>query len=208
MPTFLEQQLDVRITQGARGGPVGGRGMVRRPSGWLDQEFHRSMSLHRYDVSHGVKSNAQFEIVLAMFYVVQFTPYLGFRFKDWRDYVATLANSRATFISGSTTQLQLQRVYAIGGVEHLRDIKKPTASPAATVYRTRSGSTASIGATVDTTTGIATISGHVGGDTYSWTGQFDVPVTFTDDEWIAELQGSTNRLFAVSQPIKLEEIRL
>ena len=55
---------------------------------------------------------------------------------------------------------------------------------------------------------VATISGHTSGDTYSWTGEFDVPVTFTDDEWIAEMRGYTERLFMSSLPIKLEEIRV
>ena len=32
---------------------------------------------------------------------------------------------------------------------------------------------------IDTATGIATISGHVSGDTYNWAGEFDVPVTFS-----------------------------
>ena len=139
-PTFLEKRIDPRITEGAQGGPVGQRDMVRRPSGWLDQEFYRSYAMHRYDVSHGIKTLEQFEAVRALFYVVMFTPYLGFRFKDWSDYLATLANSRATFITGSTTVLQLQRVYAMDDLEYLRDIFKPVSSTVV-VYRTRTGVT-------------------------------------------------------------------
>lgn len=206
-PTFLEKRIDPRITEGAQGGPVGQRDMVRRPSGWLDQEFYRSYAMHRYDVSHGIKTLEQFEAVRALFYVVMFTPYLGFRFKDWSDYLATLANSRATFITGSTTVLQLQRVYAMDDLEYLRDIFKPVSSTVV-VYRTRTGVTSAISSTVDYETGRATISGHTSGDTYSWTGEFDVPVTFTDDEWIAEMRGYTERLFMSSLPIKLEEIRV
>ena len=47
----------------------------------------------------------------------------------------------------------------------------------------------------------------VSGDTYTCEGEFDMPVTFTDDEWRAELQGNTNHLFAVSGSIPLEELK-
>lgn len=98
------------------------------------------------------------------------------------------------------------RRHLFGGIEYLRSIKKPCASPASTVYRTRSGSTTLISATVDTTTGIATISGHVVGDTYTWAGEFDVPVTFVDDEWTSSLEVNTQNLHVMSQSIKLEEL--
>jgi hypothetical protein len=36
--------------------------------------------------------------------------------------------------------------------------------------------------TVDYTTGVITVSGHAGGDTYQWAGQFMVPVRYTVDK--------------------------
>lgn len=204
---FLEQRLDTRITHGAIGGPsVPGRVKRYLPNGELYQNFTSTRPVHRYDVSHGLRSRADFQTVLDAFYVVMFTPYTGLRYKDWRDFIATQANTRATLLAGSTTQLQLQRRHVFGGIQFLRDIKKPCAAPTPTVYRTRSGSTSSISATVDTTTGIATISGHVNGDTYTWIGEFDVPVTFVDDEWTGSLEVNTENLHVNSAPIKLEEL--
>jgi uncharacterized protein (TIGR02217 family) len=201
---FLESPIDERYSRGAEGGPFQpGRRKLYDGSGRLTQTFTNDLALHRYDISHGIKSRADYQAIVDLFYVVMFTPYAGFRFKDWRDYQLTQANSRLVLVSGSN--YQIHRVHAFGGQEFLRPIYKPRSG--VVVYRKRSGVTSAATATVDTTTGVATISGHVSGDTYSCEGDFDVPVTFVDDEWIGELQGSTGNLFVTSS-IKLEEIRL
>lgn len=207
VPAFLEQRLDPAISEGARGGPiVPGRTKTYLPNGALQQNFSTTLPLHKYDVSYALRSAADFQIILDIFYVVMFTPYLGFRFKDWRDYLATQANTRLTFITGTTWQLQ--RVYTFATIVVLRDIFKPCASPAPVIKRTRSAVVTTATATVDTTTGIATISGHAGGDTYTWEGEFDVPVQFTDDEWPSTLEVNVDDLHVQSASIALEEIRL
>ena len=202
---FLEQRLNIRLEHGASGGPtVPGRTKTYTPSGRLRQNFLASAAIHRYDVSHGLRLAADYQAVLDLFYVVMLTPYDGFRFRDWRDYRATAANSRCTLITGST--YQLQRVHSFGGFEVLRPIYKPEAG--VVITRTRAGTPSTATATVDTTTGIATISGHVGGDTYTWSGQFDLPVTFSSDEWVSRIEGAAPNILVVNQAIPLEEIRL
>ena len=203
--TFFEQRLDSKITRGATGGPtVPGRVKTYLADGSLQQNFISTMALHKYDVSHGVRSRAEFQVVIDLWYVVMFTPYTGFRFKDWRDYVATQANSRATMTGAATAQLQ--RVHSFGGIVVLRDIKKPVTGTVV-LYRTRASIVSVATATIDYTTGIATITGHAGGDTYTWTGEFDVPVTFTDDEWMSDMEVNTENLYVVANAIKLEELR-
>jgi uncharacterized protein (TIGR02217 family) len=203
---FLENRIDPKITQGAQGGPyVVGRTKRYGASGSLTQNFIASMPMHRYDLSHGVRSREDFQSVLDAFYVVMFTPYAGLRYKDWRDFKATQANSKLTLITGAT--YQLQRKHLFGGVTVLRDIKKPVTGTVV-VYRTRSGSVTTATASIDYTTGIATISDHAGGDSYAWAGEFDVPVTFTDDEWTASLEIANDATaWMTSGAIKLEEIR-
>jgi uncharacterized protein (TIGR02217 family) len=204
---FLEQRIDAKITRGVRfTETVPGRVMNRYPNGRLVQNFEGEVPLTTCDLAHGVRSSADFQALLDAWYIVNFTPYEGLRVKNWRDYIATQTNTSATFLSGSTTQLQLQRLHTFGGVTFLRDIRKPCASPAVVVYRTRTGATSSIAATVDTTTGIATISGHVSGDTYTWTGEFDIPMTFTDNEWAATLEVHTSNLHLVSGTVRMEEL--
>lgn len=204
---FLEQRLNPRIEQGASGGPVNrGRQMVRSAGGRLRQVFTWPEPLHEFTVSHGLLDGVRLEELRSMWYVVNFTPYEGFRFRDWSDYIATQANSRCALLTSTT--LQLQRIYTFAGIDFVRKVSKPVAGAA--IYRTRSGVVSTVsGATVDTTTGIATITGHTAGDTYTWAGQFDVPVTFSGDEWVQQLETmGPDGAIALMPSVKLEEVPL
>lgn len=197
---FCEQRIDPKITQGASGGPyVAGRTKRYGPSGTLTQNFIAAMPMHRFDISHGVRSREDFQAVLDSFYVVMFTPYSGLRMKDWRDFKGTRTNTRLAALGGGTWQLQRRHVF--GGVEVLRKIQKPVAG-SVLVYD--AGGTV-LTAAVDPTTGIAIVTGTPD----SWVGEFDVPVTFTDDEWTASLEIATDATaWMTAGTIKLEEIRL
>lgn len=203
---FLEQRLSPRIERGASGGPVNrGRQMVRTAGGRLRQVFTWPEPLHTYTISHGVLGQAALEELRALWYIVNFTPYEGFRFRDWTDYRATPDNSRCSLLSGSS--FQLQRVYRFAGVEFVRHIQKPVAG--AVIYRTRAGAVSTATATVSVSTGIATISGHLAGDTYTWAGEFDVPVTFTGDEWVQQIESMVAEGAVATMPsVALEEILL
>lgn len=204
---FLEQRLHDGVARGSRGGPVGSRTKSYLPGGQLQQQFNYSRPLHRYDISFGIKTADDFEAIRALFYVVMFTPYEGFRMRDWNDYEATQANSTLTLVSGSNWQLQ--RLYTVGASTFKRDIVKPEAG-SVTVYRTRAGNTTTIAPAISSTTGIATITGHQDGDTYTWAGRFDVPVAFQDDDALAgiELDGLEDAILQGLPSILLEEIRL
>lgn len=203
---FLEQRLSQRIERGATGGPVNrGRQMVRTAGGRMRQVFTWPEPLHTYTISHGVLGQAGMEELRALWYVVNFTPYEGFRLRDWSDFRATQQNSRCALIAGST--YQMQRVYTFAGLQFLRRIQKPVAG--AIVYRTRGVAVTDASASIDTATGIATISGHVPGDTYAWAGEFDVPVTFTGDEWVQQIESMAGQGAVATMPsIALEEIIL
>lgn len=196
---FLESRLDPRIERGAKGGPTNrGRRKVYSSSGRLRQAFEWSAPLYEFDVSHGMQSDAGFESLLSMWYVVNFTPYEGFRFRDPRDYIATATNSTLTLITGNTWQLE--RKYTFASVTHKRSIKKPNTGVA--IFDV-GGSPCTFG--VDTTTGIATVT--AGTPSY-WTGTFDVPVTFKDNALMATLESAQGNTAAIADPVLLEEIRL
>lgn len=204
---FFEQRFDERLSFGARGGPVFRTSRVTSLSGYRTTNREWLYPLHRYQVAQAVKDNADFEAVRAFFYVVGGGAD-GFRFKDWSDFEATLSNSRLVEKAGSPGEWQLCRVYTVGGREFVRPILKPCATPAPAIYRTRGGSTTLATAAVDTTTGIATIAGHVGGDTYRWVGEFDVPVAFADDNMEHEIVDVADTDYLMRWPsIVLEEIR-
>lgn len=196
---FLESRLDARIERGAKGGPTNpGRVKAYTRSGKLAQGFYASMPIHRYDVSHGIRSAADAKAVRALWYVVNFTPYVGFRFKDHQDYQGTRTDTALALISGNT--YQLQRTYTVGLTTFLRNIYKPVTGTV-TVYD--AGGSA-LTTSVDYTTGIATVTGTPA----TWAGEFDVPVTFTDNEWMSSLEVHSDNLHLRIDPIKLEEIRL
>jgi uncharacterized protein (TIGR02217 family) len=204
--SFLESRMDENIERGSTGGPtVPGRIKTYLPNGQLLQNFSATAALHKYDISYGLKTKAYYQSVLDLWYVVMMTPYEGFRFKDWRDFEATQANSKLTLITGAT--YQLQRKYTFGGATVLRDIYKPVLTTVL-IWRTRSSVVTLATATVDYTTGIATISGHTSGDTYTWTGEFDVPVTFVDDDWHGSLEVNAYNPYVQPDSVKLEELLL
>ena len=46
------------------------------------------------------------------------------------------------------------------------------------------------------------------GDVYTVLGQFDLPMTFTNDEWVTNLEATVQDLYQSPDPILLEEILL
>ncbi len=101
----------------------------------------------------------------------------------------------------------MERAYVFGARTFLRPIYKPVTG--ATFTRTRSGVTSAITPTVATTTGVVTVTGHSSGDTYRWTGEFDVPVAFTSDMMEASIDNRSAGQFVISWPsVQVEEIRL
>ena len=201
---FLEQRLDPRITVGAVfTETIPGRSLIRFPSGRLEQNFLSARPLLTCELEHGIRKAADYQTVLDAWMVVMLTPYEGLRVKNWRDYQATKTNTNLTFITGSTWQLQ--RKHTFGSVTVLRNITKPV-SPTVTVFRTRSMVETTATATIDYTTGIATITGHAVGDTYTWTGEFDFPMTFSSNEWQASLEANQGGVAVVSGTIQMEQV--
>lgn len=195
---FLESRIDTRITQGAASSiQVVGRTKRYAPNGRMVPNFAAARLKHHFDLSHGVRSRAQFQALVDAFYVVMLTPYTGLRLKDPRDFQALRTNtSLASLGSGNW---QLLRKHQFGGATVYRDIVKPVTG---TVVVLDAGGSA-LTATVDYTTGIAAVTGTPA----SWTGEFDVPVTFTDDEWVATLEIATDaQAWMTSGAIKLEEL--
>lgn len=209
---FLEAPLDDAIARGMEC-TVSEPGRVMRygPTGELTQNFTAADPIHKYDLAPGVRYAAQFLAVRAIWYIVfhgASGPYAGFLVKDWQDFQLTQTNSRLTLITGSVYQINRVYTYTFGAVtdEFLRRIFKPAAG--VVIKRTRSGVVSTATATVDLTTGQATISDHAGGDTYAAVGAFYVPVTFSENEWTSKLDGGGSTLVSVSGSIKLEEVRL
>lgn len=203
---FLETRISIAVKRGTSGGPVAKREKVYDGAGRLRaQRFLRSVPLHRYRFDFGNKLLEDAETIRAFLYVVLFTPYEGFRARDWNDYQLDQSNSSLTLISSNV--YQFNRKYTAGPATVLRPIYK-TEAGTEVVYRNRSSVISVASATVNANTAQATISGHVGGDTYTAECNFDIPVTFEDDEALADigLDGNVDAFILALSTVELEEL--
>lgn len=196
---FLEARMSVHIERGAKVIRTNrGRTKTYTRSGKIGQDFAWSAPLTEFDISHGILHPTGAEEIDAMWHVIHFTPYTGLRFRNWADYQGVKAGTSLVNISGNT--YQLQRKYTFGAVTFERAIYKPTSD--VNIYN---ASDVACTFTLDTATGIATVTS---GTPSYWTGTFDYPVTFKDNEMSARLDGVTSNLLLVADSIVLEEIRL
>lgn len=116
----------------------------------------RSIPLHTYDVTHGIRTEAQFAALNALFNVVQ-GKWGGFRFKDWTDYkLEQTSNTLGMLVAIGPGQYQLTKRYSYGGATLDRPITKPVAgtivvarNAVTVIYGVAAGNIA-----LDTTTGI------------------------------------------------------
>lgn len=203
---FLEERLDPRIKFGVRGGPNWKTAKARTSGGQRFAVQVWEYPLHIYDLSQAVKTESDFEYCRAFFYNVA-GAFEGFRFKDWSDYRVTIDSGQLALVAGS--QYQAEKAYAIATRTYRRPIQK-LVDGTVEVFRIRAAVTSNItgSSTVDASTGLVTVTGHVDGDTYRWAGEFDVPVAFVGDSMDAEIVNRGKELLISWPSIQVEEIRL
>lgn len=166
-----------------------------------------SQSRIRFDVGRRCMNVADTATLDAFFRAVKGRAY-GFRIKDWTDYTCTTSQGvlSATATAGT---YQLGKRYVSGALSETRAIAKPVAG---TVLVFKNGVQITSGLTLDTTTGLVTISPTPGGtDVLTWSGQFDVPVRFDADEMkkqIMDRNGASGDLLVDWGSIPIIEIRI
>jgi len=146
---FDETQFPTDISYGSQGGPQFLTEIVVLDSGHEARNINWGLSRAKYNVSYGVRDMSQLAALTKFFYARWGRAY-GFRYKDWSDYQATQEVLAQT---GAST-VQLIKTYLSGPRSYVRTIAKPVASPAVTMRR---GGSSFTSFTLDTTTGIATL---------------------------------------------------
>lgn len=201
---FFEELFPPDISSNMVGGPAFKTSKAYTQTGRRFTNRDALYPLHRFTLAHPPRLADQFERLREFFWVVGGDAD-AFRFKDWGDFRATLANSGSTEISAGL--YQLARVYRYGSRTFTRPITKPVAG--ARIWRTRASVSTDVTAdtTLDTTTGQFNVTGHAAGDTYAWVGEFHIPAAFVDAAAAFRLIGTS--AFITEWPsLEIEEVRL
>jgi uncharacterized protein (TIGR02217 family) len=186
--TFLETQFPEGISYGSRGGPGYSTEILTLDSGQEIRIARWNSARHRYDASYGVQNYADLKSVLDFYHATR-GPADGFRWKDWMDF-ASDATGRGPDFGGAvawndqslgnfgtaTDTIQLRKAYTTGATTRYRNITKPVSG---TVVVGWGGVEKSSGWTVDTTTGLVTITDSGANGLEIFAGyEFDVPCRF------------------------------
>lgn len=173
---FEEVRFPADISYGSSGGPEYSTDVVATFSGHEQRNVNWQQARARYNVAHGVKTQAQLNQLLAFFRARKGRAY-GFRFKDWSDYRAQ--NMQLGLADGVKTAFSLVKTYASGSVEEVRRIHKPVAGTVAVYVDSVLQSS---GVTVDVASGVVHFDVPPADEAMiSADFDFDVPVRFDTD---------------------------
>jgi uncharacterized protein (TIGR02217 family) len=122
MTSFSEARFPTDIAYGMAGGPEYSTDVVIMASGFEQRNVNWQAARGRYNVAHGVKTEAQLTQIIAFFRAHRGKA-IGFRFKDWTDYVGQ--GEVLGVGDGKTQDFQLIKHYAAGTAHTQRVIVKP-----------------------------------------------------------------------------------
>lgn len=171
---FIEQRLLDCVAYSTEFGPTWSTRKIGLKSGIVRRNPNRSRPVYVASILYQNLLEEHYGDVIAAFNACMGGVY-SFRMKDWADFRAT-DELLPVLGTGTPQEIQLVKSYTFGAATLARPIRKPVTGA---VSLTANGSP--VASTVDYTTGIVTVTatnGHV----LRWTGQFDVPMMFRDDQ--------------------------
>lgn len=177
MAFYESPRFPERIAYGASGGPEWSTTVAVTASGREQRNGSWTYPRHRWDVSQGIKTQADFETLRAHFMTMRGRLH-GFRYKDWADYAVTHTDGKVTGLTGTT--FQLIKRYTSGSQTLDRKIVKPRSSG----FELKDGSTVltlTTDYTINTVTGVVTTTTTRTAANLTWSGEFDVPMRYDTD---------------------------
>ena len=168
---FIETRLLDCVAYGTQGGPTWSTRRIGVKSGITRRNAQRSRPLYRFVILYQNLAAEDHAEVVNAFNACR-AGVFGFRLRDWSDYTAT--NELVGLGTGAEQITQLAKLYEFGTGNVSRPIRK-------LVSASMTDDGAPLAASIDLNTGIATYTASVGG-VVRWSGVFDVPVTFEQDE--------------------------
>ncbi len=198
---FIEVRFPADIAYGSAGGPEYSTEVVITHSGYEQRNSNWAQARARYNVAHGLKTQAQLDTLIAFFRARKGRAD-GFRFKDWTDYQAS--GQLIGTGNGSNKVFQLCKAYNSGGSVEQRVVSKPVAG---TVKIYVAGVLQSVGAyTIALDSGVLTFgSAPSAGLAVTADFEFDVPVRFDTDRLSASIDAYGSHSWT---DIPLVEIRV
>lgn len=186
---FQNVRFPTDISYGAVGGPGFNTTVLTLSSGHEKRNVNWSLVRAQYNISYGIKTQAQMDLVRDFFYARQGMAF-GFRFRDWTDYKLTRQVIGTT--DGDTQAFQIFKRYTSNSVNYDRDLTKIVADgdvESLTLIVWVGGAAIDEGGgagefSIDMNTGIVTLGSllyTVSGDDVEVQCEFDVPVRFDTD---------------------------
>lgn len=131
--TFHDVRFPASLSFGALGGPERRTEIVTLANGFEERNTPWAHARRRYDAGLGLRSLDDVETLIAFFEARQ-GQLIGFRWKDWSDYLSCRPSAAVTSsdqligVGDATTRVfQLQKAYRSGETVYRRPITKPVA---------------------------------------------------------------------------------
>jgi uncharacterized protein (TIGR02217 family) len=128
---FAEVQFPPDISYGSKGGPMFSTDIVTTFSGHEQRNINWQETRARYDISSGIKTEAQWQHLIAFFRARRGRA-IGFRYKDWSDYKGV--NQLIGKGDRDKKEFQLVKQYVNGGYNYTRIINKPVNNNICKIY--------------------------------------------------------------------------
>lgn len=123
---------------------------------------------------------------------------IGFRLKNWVDYKAK--NEVLGVMTENTQSFQLKITSSAGGYTTEKTIRKPVVGRVKVF-----ADGVEVAAIIDYTKGIITVNAAIG-STISWSGEYDIPVRFDNDDIHWSVDAKTGNTFIMGTDVDLVEI--
>lgn len=192
--SFIEARLLDCVAYGTEGGPTWVTRRVGLKSGIVRRNAQRSRPMYRFVVLYQNLQPQDHQAIIDAFNACRAGVY-GFRLKDWSDFEAT--DQLVTVGTGAEQSIQLAKIYEFGNQNISRPIRK-------LISASLTDDSAPLAASIDLNTGIATFTASVGG-IVRWSGVFDVPVMFEQDELLFAANNRTSHGLALTADVSLIE---
>lgn len=194
---FIEVRLLDCVSFGTQGGPTWVTRRKGLRSGIVRRNPLRTRPTYRFAVIYKNLLPPDYPEILAAFNACMGGVH-SFRLKDWSDFEAE-NEVLSTLGTGAPQSIQLTKGYSFGGQSVSRPIRKPVAGSVVVT-----ANNVPIAATIDTATGIATYTA-ANGAVVRWSGEFDVPVMFSDDQLSFSFNDRNSDGLFLTGDVQLEE---